>query len=369
MHLILFFSRGMSLQTWAEIGVLEREIAVYLALQKNGIQISFITYGGEGDLKFGHQLEGIKVLCNRWNLPMPWYERLIPLLHFNRLCNANLYKTNQTNGAEIALRAAKIWHKPLIARCGYLWSEFAMRQSDLEQFDLAIKIERQVFENANHIVVTTHTMKSYVVEKYNVISSKISVVPNYVMTDLFSPGDEKELPNRICFIGRLHKQKNLHALVQACEGLDVELHMVGEGQLRSSLMNQAANLKVKLVLYGNLPHHELPKMIRQSAIFALVSHYEGHPKALLEAMSCGVAVLAADSPGIRSQIIHGKSGWLVKTDAASIRDGIRHLRSNSDLCATLGRKARSYILENCSLDKVAEMEYALLNDLLNGENQ
>jgi len=225
-----------------------------------------------------------------------------------------------------------------------------------------------VFENANHIVVTTHTMKSYVVEKYNVISSKISVVPNYVMTGLFSPGDEKELPNRICFIGRLHKQKNLHALVQACEGLNIELHMVGDGQLRASLLEQAARINLKLKMYGNLPHHDLPKIINQSKIFALVSNYEGHPKTLLEAMSCGAAVLGTNSPGIREQIIHGETGWLVNNESESIRKGLQHLLSDQKLCKSLGSHARKYILENCSLEKVVDMELSLIHDLAKGRS-
>ncbi|MEW6406228.1 MAG: hypothetical protein AB1649_30955, partial [Chloroflexota bacterium] len=154
-HLILFFSRGVSLETWASVGMIEREIALYLRLQEKGIRVSFVTYGGSSDLGYADQLQGIEILCNKWNLPLHWYERLFPFLHAGALRGAHVYKTNQTNGADVALRATSIWRKPLIARCGYMWSEFAQRHGDPGQVDLARKIEKQVFENAHRIFVTT----------------------------------------------------------------------------------------------------------------------------------------------------------------------------------------------------------------------
>jgi glycosyltransferase involved in cell wall biosynthesis len=364
MHLVLFFTRGISLETWASVGSLEREIALYLRLKEKGVRISFITFGGAEDIQYREQLGGIEILCNKWNLPPLWYERLLPFLHARSLSHAHIFKTNQINGADVALRSARLWRKPLIVRCGYMWSEFALRQGDPAQIDRAIKVESQVFKNANRIVVTTRAMKKYVEERYLVNGNKVIAFPNYVLTDLFSPDGTQPSSNKICYIGRLHEQKNLHALLQACEGLPVELHLIGEGGLEAALRKQAEHLDVKMVLRGNLPHHRLPEMIRQSAIFALVSHYEGHPKALLEAMSCGAAVLVADSPGIREQIIHGETAWLVKTDAASIRTGIQYLLDNPALRGMLGRNARSFIQENCALDKIVEMEYSLLGELV-----
>ena len=140
MHLVLFFTRGVSLQTWASVGSLEREIALYLRLGEKGVHVTFITYGGSGDLQYASQHDGIEILCNRWNLPPRWYERLLPFLHARILRSADVIKTNQTNGADVALRAARIWRKPLIARCGYMWSEFAQRRGATNEVELARKM-------------------------------------------------------------------------------------------------------------------------------------------------------------------------------------------------------------------------------------
>jgi glycosyltransferase involved in cell wall biosynthesis len=364
MHLILFFTRGVSLETWASVGSLEREIAIYLRLQEKGVRVTFVTFGSASDLDYQDQLGGIKILCNKWGLPLRWYERLLPFLHASALVRVDIIKTNQTNGADLALRAARIWRKPLIARCGYIWSEFAQRRNAQQEVAYARKIEKQVFENAQRVVVTTHAMKAYVEANYTVDVDRVIVIPNYVLTNLFSPGKTRPATNRICCIGRLDEQKNLHALVKACQGLPVQLHLVGDGHLRAALSEEASRCSVDLVLHGNLPHNELPEMVRQSTIFALVSFYEGHPKALLEAMSCGAVVLAADSPGIREEIIHGDTGWLVGADADSIRAGIQHLLENPALREKLGRNARNYILATCSLDKIVDLEYAIYQDIL-----
>lgn len=364
MHLILFFSRGVSLATWASVGMIDREIALYLRLQEKGVNVSFVTYGGPGDLDYASQLYGIEILCNRWNLPPRWYERLLPFLHANTLRRAQIYKTNQTNGADVALRAARIWQKPLIARCGFMWSEFARRRAAAAEVELARRIEEQVFENAQRTFVTTPAMKTYIEHEYGVSGKKVVVVPNYVLTDLFSPGETKPVSSRICCVGRLDEQKNLQSLVQACQGLSVALHLIGDGHLHTTLHDQAARGGVALVLHGNLPHHKLPEMIRQSTIFALVSIYEGHPKSLLEAMSCGATVLGADSPGVREQIVHGETGWLVGTDSASIRAGIQHLLVNPTLRGKLGKNARKFIQANYSLDRIVETEYALYQEIL-----
>lgn len=363
-HLTLFFTRGVSLQTWAQNGSLEREIALYLRLQQKGVQISFLTYGDKRDLHCRDQLQGIEIFCNRWNLSPRMYEKLIPLLHGRALARASLIKTNQTNGADIALRAARLWRKPLLARCGYMWSDLMQSGGRQEEAQRARAIERAAFTRASGVIVTTPSMKEYVLENYAAAHERVHIIPNFVLTDIFSPQKTQPIPRRVCFIGRLGEEKNLFSLVRACAGLDVELHFIGQGHLRLPLQKEADELEVPLTIHDYMQHHRLPAMICQSAVFALVSPHEGHPKSLLEAMSCGAAVLGADSPGIREQIIHGETGWLVGTGAESIRAGIQHLLANPSLREKLGANARRFILNNYSLDRIVEMEYALYQEIV-----
>ncbi|HLO18485.1 MAG TPA: glycosyltransferase family 4 protein [Anaerolineales bacterium] len=364
LHLVLFFTRNVSLRTWAQNGSLEREIALYRCLQQEGIRVSFITYGNKADLRFRDQLQDIEILCNRWNLPLGWYERLIPLLHARTLSDASLIKTNQTRGAEVALRVARVWHKPLIARCGYMWSDLAAHSDRHLEAERARSIEGKVFPSARRVVVTTPLMKEYIIRHYNLSPAQVWVIPNFVLTDVFVPDDSQSVPNRICFVGRFDQDKNLPALIRACAGLSVELYLIGDGQLRSALRDLAKQLNVKVQMPGNLPHHELPNLLRSAALFVLVSPHEGHPKSLLEAMACGVSVMGADSPGIREQIVHGETGWLCGTDPESIRAAIQHLLANPGLRHQLGLNARKYIVANYSLERIVEQELRLIKEIV-----
>ena len=64
MNLVVFFSRGMSLEGWERAGILERELALYRALLPHLDHLAFVTYGGTADLELGRRIPGIEVLPN-----------------------------------------------------------------------------------------------------------------------------------------------------------------------------------------------------------------------------------------------------------------------------------------------------------------
>jgi glycosyltransferase involved in cell wall biosynthesis len=142
--------------------------------------------------------------------------------------------------------------------------------------------------------------------------------------------------------------------------------MAGSGPLEAALRESAKRHGVNLRLLGNVPHLDLPGVLRSSAIFALVSPHEGHPKALLEAMSCGLAVVGADSPGIRELIRHGETGWLCKKDPSSIRAALRTLLERREVREAMGRSARRFVVEGFALERMVELELALVKDLATG---
>ena len=167
------------------------------------------------------------------------------------------------------------------------------------------------------------------------------------------------------YIGRLEdSQKNLSALLDAAEGLTLdELLLVGEGELRSNIERRKST-QPWIKMAGSVANYELPELLRSSDIFALPSFFEGHPKSLIEAMACGLPVVASNVSGIREFITHGETGWLVEPDAQSLREGIEHLLANPDLSAEIGCNARRYAIENYALEHVAEMEWNVCQTVL-----
>jgi glycosyltransferase involved in cell wall biosynthesis/2-polyprenyl-3-methyl-5-hydroxy-6-metoxy-1,4-benzoquinol methylase len=365
-QLVLFFTQGMSLRAWAGAGMLEREVALYRALRPHLGGITFVTYGNAQDNQYQKQLPGIGVVCNQWRLPLRWYVHLLHRLYPALWRGAVVFKSNQVQGADVALWAARRCGRPFIARCGYLHSDFMERQHgpDSPQAAQARTLERQLFTQADRIIVTTAAMQQAIAQNYQVSADRITIIPNYVQTDLFRPvPQEIPLPKRICFIGRLHAQKNPFALLEAIEGLDVELVMVGEGALRAELEAMATAKSLPVRFLGNLPHPQLSEILNSATLFILPSHYEGHPKALLEAMACGRPVIGADVPGIRDLLRHRETGYLCGTSPAEIRAAIVELLGDPELQAHMGRNARDFVVEHFALERIVEMERALLAEV------
>jgi glycosyltransferase involved in cell wall biosynthesis len=350
----------------------DREIALYQKYQERGIKVSFVTYGDEHDLQFAHRIPGIEILCNKWRKwGLNWriYATLIPLLHASTLRKADVIKTNQMLGADIALRAARMWNKPLISRCGYMFSDHVARQygDGSSRAIKARKLEQHVFKSADRIIVTTDQIRADIELGLPDCHEKIDVIPNYVETDRFFPTDAKK-ERDILFIGRLANQKNPTTLLEAAKKVKAQIVVIGNGPLEKELKENYGNMNGRLEWKGNIPNSELPGYMNRSKIFVLPSHYEGHPKTLIEAMSCGMPVIGADSLGIREIIRHGENGWLCGTDVESIGQAIRKLLKDPALAQRIGDNARQFVLQNCTLEDIVEKELKVIKEVAMVEN-
>jgi glycosyltransferase involved in cell wall biosynthesis len=364
-RIALFFTLGNSLEVWDQYGILERETALYHRLAEKGVDTTFITYGRR-ERRYLERLPDIDVRFNSYGLPSRLYERLLPYLHRRSLRECGIFKTNQANGAQVALRAARLLHKPLVVRCGYMWSDFAARYHGADSRDArdARAIEDKVFPAATRIVVTTDEMQREIVERIPGAAQKISVIPNYVDTERFKPDHAARRKCHVVFVGRLAEQKNVRSLLKAVDGLDATITVVGSGEQERQLKEEFNTMNGRLDWKGSVSHTAMPAILNEAAVFVLPSFFEGHPKALLEAMACGVAVLGADNPGIREVIEHGSTGYLCHTSPESIGAALADLLENPELCARLGAGARRFVEDHFSLERVVESELRVLGSAL-----
>ncbi|MBX3048315.1 MAG: glycosyltransferase family 4 protein [Anaerolineales bacterium] len=360
--LVIFFTEDVSLADWAQGGMLAREVALYQHLAKLGRRIQFVTYGGPGEAEIAARIPEISVRFNARELPSGLYKRCLRWFP----PRGHAFKSNQVSGSEIALAAARRAGARFVARCGYLLS-FVDEQThgvDSRQARAARQLEKHVFGAADRVVVTTQVIAERVQENYRLPEERIRVIPNYVETDRFVPQKSQENSRlRIGFVGRLAWEKNLLALLNAVAGLDVELVLVGAGPQKAELRAKADTLDIKLSLPGRMDNTDLPTLLNTCDVFILPSFYEGHPKALIEAMACGLAVIGTRVSGIAEIIQDGDNGLLAETDADSLREVIRRAAGDASLRAQLGKTAREYALRHFSLERVAAMELALLEEL------
>jgi glycosyltransferase involved in cell wall biosynthesis len=348
------------------VGMLEREAAIYRYLVDKGAAVSFVTYGDASDLAYSKVLGKIDILCNTAGKPLEVYEKDILELHAGALAGADIIKTNQTYGARTALNVARRLAKRFIARCGYMWSANASREhgADSPQAQEAFSTEYEVFSGADAVVVTTPAMKADVVSRIPEARDKTFVIPNYVDTDLFRPINRPRSPHTILFVGRIAPEKNLDNLLEAVAPLDVNVRIIGEGKMRPLLQKRFEHLGDRIVWEGNVPNKELPGYMNEATVFVLPSRYEGHPKALLEAMACATPVIGGNAPGILEIINHGKTGLLSETDPLQLRHAVIELLKDKELRTQLGNLGREFVLEGYALPRIGAMELNALRSLL-----
>lgn len=364
-RIALFFTRGISLKIWDKIGNLDREVKPYKELAKHFDKIYFFTYGNKDDLKYKNSLsENIKIFPKKWNLPSSLYSLFLPFIYRKELKKIDILKTNQMDGSWTALITKLFYRKKLILRCGYeLLKTFKNEEKLFWKIKFVSFLEKIIYSNADKIILTSEASKKFVENNFKIVSSKIEIIPNYIDTELFKPLSNQKEKNKIIFIGRLEKEKNLFNLIDAINDLPVKLVLIGSGSLKEKLKNFVKQRNANVEFKGNIPNQKLPEELNKSEIFILPSLYEGCPKTLLEAMSCGLPCIGTNVEGINEIIKHKENGYLCEINSDSIRNAILEVLNNKDLKVKISQNARKTILENFSLEIILKKEIEIYKTL------
>ncbi|MFX0022554.1 MAG: glycosyltransferase family 4 protein [Candidatus Hermodarchaeota archaeon] len=370
--LTLFFTGGVSLKNWVEVGNLDRELELYKRLNETLKEINIVSYGGNKDFQYSKKLEKINLL------PTSWYKhsRLtilsLQLKNYSQLiARSDILKTNQISGFEIPLWFKKKYNQKLIVRCGYLYSYFMKKKvKNKQKVEKVLQLEKKAFESSDLGFVSSPWQQELIIKQYSIEpADKIKVIPNYVITDVFKPLPNIQKKFDLIFIGRGDKQKNIPNLLKALHYLktkeqSVSLLMVGGCCFNTKIKEIIDQYHLDVILKGYIPNFRLPEVINQAKIFILPSYYEGHPKVLLEAMSCGVPCIGTNVTGIKHEIKHLNTGFLSKTDFRSIAESIDILLADKALRTKLGKNAREYISKNYSLDKILPLELKAIEEVI-----
>jgi glycosyltransferase involved in cell wall biosynthesis len=135
----------------------------------------------------------------------------------------------------------------------------------------------------------------------------------------------------ILYLGRLKKYKSVQHLIAAFALLlrrvpEAQLIVVGEGDHRAALQAQVrrAGLESQVRFTGFIAAHEKVRLLRESWVAVCPSLKEGWGLTNIEANACGTAVVAADVPGLRDSVRHGKNGYLYPYGNLEALEGALH---------------------------------------------
>ena len=174
---------------------------------------------------------------------------------------------------------------------------------------------------SNRVTAVSENLKKETFELFD-IKNNIDVIPNFICLKeykldkndyykkRYAPNNEKI----ICHVSNFRKVKRIEDVIIAFEGIskeiDAKLLLVGDGPERARLKQISRNSKSckNIFFLGSLKSTK--EVLNISDLFMLPSSKESFGLSALEAMACGVPVIASESGGIPEVVSHGKSGLL-----------------------------------------------------------
>jgi len=229
---------------------------------------------------------------------------------------------------------------------------------DVSRFSLAEKVRR-----ADAVVCISHFARSQLMALVDDREwAKLRVVHCGVIPSEYGHLSEPPpaRPQVLC-VGRLVPEKGHGVLLRAVarlvkEGHDVEAVLVGSGPLRTRLEQLASDLAIadRVVFRGALGQDELRRCYASASLCCSSSFAEGVPVVLMEAMACGVPVIATAISGVRELVSDGDCGLLVTPGrVGELSRAITALLGSPALAARLASAGRQRVWREFDVDRCA----------------
>lgn len=218
--------------------------------------------------------------------------------------------------------------------------------------DFLIKL---IWRNADGVIAVSKNLQDLAKEQYQV---NVHYIPNGVDVNYFLPAkDSRKKDERITiiFVGRITKQKGLKYLLKSIPivlqmtNIPIQLEIIGDGDLRYENEKLANDLDIKkyVEFRGWLSTEDVLSYLRRADIFILPSIAEAFPTTVtLQAMACGLPIIASNLPDAEKLIQPGENGFLFPIgDSKRLAEYITTLIQNQNLREEMGRKSRQKALE------------------------
>ncbi len=205
---------------------------------------------------------------------------------------------------------------------------------------------------------------------------KVVVIPPGVDMGWFVPGTGEQPSQRVCFIGRLTREKGIESLIEAAAlvaervptarfviagapfTIDDEIYLEG-----IKLMTAEIGLTDRVEFPGYVD--DVKSLLVGCDMLAVPSRREGLGRVVLEAMAMGKPVVAFATGGLTEIITDGENGLLAAPgDSNALAQAMIRLLGDRDLAGRLGGNGRKTVASEYSSDLVAEKTMALYDEIL-----
>jgi sugar transferase (PEP-CTERM/EpsH1 system associated) len=221
---------------------------------------------------------------------------------------------------------------------------------------------------SHYIALSVH-LSAYLTETVGIAPRRVSRICNGVDVRRFAPGVDPSPPRGLPFggkdwivgtVGRLQAIKDQRTLVRAfAQWLAADevarerarLLIVGDGPLRPEVEREVAEAGLGQRVWLAGERADIPRLLGFLDCFALSSRAEGISNTLLEAMACGLPVVATDVGGNRELVTEGENGQLVQPeDPAALAEALALYFHDPGRALAHGEAGRRRVEAEFSLD-------------------
>jgi len=254
--------------------------------------------------------------------------------------------------------------------------------------------EKTALEAADAVIAVSSAVAADVLRVYpDIEPDRVRVVHNGVDPDDYQPGGDPALLQRlgvdparpvVLFVGRITRQKGIHHLLRAAPRLPDGVQLVLRAgspdtpdvarELDAAMAQARAAGREVAIVSESLSREELNALIGSATVFCCPSVYEPFGLVNVEAMACGVPVVAAAVGGIPEVVADGETGLLVPVDplddgtgqprdpdafAADLAAALTRLVEDPELARKMGDAGRLRVVERFSWREVAAQTAAV----------
>lgn len=261
-----------------------------------------------------------------------------------------------TTGAEVLNICKELEIPMIVTALGYDISTYTVIKKYEKEY-------RDLFDYAKAIIIVSNHMRKNLLE-LGCDESKIVYSPAGPDKSFFdiTPDYSK---NNIVALGRFVEKKAPHLLILSFQKVvekipDAHLFFGGDGPLMSVVKDliKVLNIEKHVTLLGMISQQEQKKYFEKSSIFVQHSKTaengdsEGTPVTILEASAAGLPIVSTLHAGIPEVVKDGETGFLVsENDIDYMSKKIIDLLENKELAKKMGKKGKSFVKDNFSLEK------------------